>query len=238
MSVDLTGIFDASRKLPTGEVLEKLRQNYYIEAKMRGSDDPSIGGLNINTNGRHDTAALDEKKRKQSAGDVIFYALLDDMRQRLTDLEASMAERYKLLQEKYGDNVIDGMVDTYLTDEEKAGLETEEDKIEALAKKFLNPDGTIKDEYKHLEEAKYVKDWKEAQKLRPIVAKYEGRNDLSIDEKREVYAAAEATSLAGHKNMIALSSNAEFKATVDEKIDDDRADINSLKTDTAVVFGR
>lgn len=200
---------------------EILRQNYFIEAQMRGDDDKSIGGLNINTSGRQNLSSVAEEKRKRSTDDAVFYALLDDMRQRLDELEARMAKQYKTLQQKYGDNVIDGMVNTYLTDEEKAGLQTEKDKMNALAKKFLNPDGTIKEKYKDLDEAKYVRDWYEAETLRPIVAKYEGRNDLSADEKREVYDAAQNTSLSDNKNMMAQSGNAEFRETIDQKLDQD-----------------
>ncbi len=168
----------------------------------------------------------------------MFMMLLDDMRQRLADLDASLAHRYETLRGKYGDNVIDGMVDTFLSDDEKTGLQTDEDKMAALADKFLNPDGTIKDEYKDLEEAKYVRDWQEAQKLRPIVAKYDGRNDLSAAERHEVIAVAEQTSLAANKNMIALSENAEFKETVDEALDVERSDIGVQKADSTIVFGQ
>ena len=234
---ELKNTFDQSRKLPSGETLDQLRQNYFIEAQMRGSDEQSIGGLNVNTNGRQNSALIEEKKRNKTS-DAMFYALLNDMRERLADLEASMAQRYGALQQRYGDDVVGGMVDTYLSDEEKAGLETDSDKMHALAKKFLNEDGVIKDKYKNIEEAKYLRDWQEAQQLSPIVQKYEGRNDLTAEEQREVYDTANITSLAGNKNMIALSENEEFKATVDQAIDHDRGELNELKTNATVVFGQ
>lgn len=220
----LTGVFDGARALPSGELIEKLRQNYFIEAIMRGSDDQSIGGLNINTSGRHSSVSSGEKHNGEDNDLAVFLSLLEDMRQHLADLEASMAKRRELLKDKYGENYIDGMVDTFLSDEEKEGLETDEQKKEALAKKFLNPDGTIKDKYKDSEEAKYIRDWKEAQKLRPIVQKYEGRTDLATHEKLEIYDAARSTTLANNKNIATLSSSADFKASIDEVLDSRRAE--------------
>ena len=105
-----------------------------------------------------------------------------------------LAQRYETLQHRYGDDVVGGM-------------ETEEEKMQALADNFLNEDGTIKDEYKNTEEAKYLKDWQETQKLRPIVQKYEGRNDLTAEEQREAYDTASTTSLADNKNKLAISNS-------------------------------
>lgn len=227
---DLRDSFDKARSELSGERLEAVRQNYFIEAMMRESDDSSIGGVNVNTSGRHQFSGAQAESRKNATQDAIFLSLLDDMRERLAELDASMAERFKTLQGKYGEDVIGGMVDTFLTDEEKAGLDTDEQKIEALVDKFLNEDGSIKDEYKNTEEAKYIRDWQEAQKLRPIVQKYEGRNDLTADEQREVYDTAKTTSLAGNKNMITLSENSEFKTTVNASIDSNRTDVSDVKT--------
>lgn len=237
MSSYLSNDFFQSAQEITGKALDRLRQDYFIEAQMRGIDDASIGGQRINTSGRQNSADHEEQKRKQSLDDVMFLSLLDDMRQRLDELEESMARRYKTLEQKYGEDVIGGMVDTFLSDEEKAGLKTDQQKMEALSKKFLNPDGSIKDEYKDLEEAKYIRDWQEAQKLKPIVQKYEGRNDLTAAEKQEVLEAAEVASLSDNKNKIALSSNDEYKTTVDQKIDESRGDLNSVRTGASVTFG-
>ena len=48
----LQGLFDTARREVTGETLEQIRDNYYIAAKMRGCDDSSVGGLNINSSAR------------------------------------------------------------------------------------------------------------------------------------------------------------------------------------------
>lgn len=222
MSSYLSNDFFQSAQEVTGKALERLRQDYFIEAQMRGIDDASIGGLRINTAGRQNSADHEEQKHKQAADDLMFLTLLDDMRQRLDELEASMARRYKALEQKYGEDVIGGMADTFLNDEERAGLKTDQEKMEALSKKFLNPDGSVKDEYKHLEEAKYVRDWQEAQKLKPIVQKYEGREHLTENEKLEVREAAQTASLADNTNKIALSSNDEYKSTIDQGVNEIR----------------
>ena len=235
---ELKTTFDESRKLPSGETLEQLRQNYYIQAQMRGSDEQSIGGLNVNTSGRQNSAFSKEKKRNEKANDAMFYALLNDMRERLADLEASMAQRYKTLQLTYGDDVVGGMVDTYLSDEEKAGLETDSDKMHALADKFLNEDGAIKDEYKNTEEAKYLRDWQEEQKLRPIVQKYEGRNDLTNDEKREIHSTAQSVGLAGQDNMYLESNNAGVKDEVEQVMNEGRTEKEVLTQSTAFSFAK
>lgn len=163
-----------------------------------------------------------QRKNKQGSDHLIFMALLDDMRRHLAELEASMAERYEVLQQIYGDNVIDGMVDTFLTDAEKAGLETDEDKMRALADKFLNPDGTIKDEYKHLEEAKYVRDWQEAQKLRAVVAKYDDTSEPSTEDLREVHDVARSAGIAAQDNMYLQIGNVKVRDTVEQAMDEDR----------------
>ncbi len=163
-----------------------------------------------------------KRKAEQEWNDYLMLVVLDEMHQRLKDLDAAMEEsRFKLVA-KYGDDYVGGMVDTLLTDEEKSALKTEDDKMRALASKMLNPDRTIKAPYKDSEEAKYVRDWQEAQTLRPIIQKYEGRNQLTAEEEQEVYRAAQTSSLAASKNMIALSTNEEFKSTVDKSLDNER----------------
>lgn len=70
---------------------DTLRHHYYVAAQMHGSDEKSIGGLNVNTSGRHDTAAAVEEKRKQSTDDAMFLAMLE---QSLAQIETAMIEKY------------------------------------------------------------------------------------------------------------------------------------------------
>lgn len=88
---DLTRVFDIERQEVTGETLEQIRDNYYIAAKMNGSDDSSVGGLNINASGRQDSATLAKKKEKQATSDMIMMALLDSQ---LAEIESAMIDKY------------------------------------------------------------------------------------------------------------------------------------------------
>jgi hypothetical protein len=91
MASDLTKSFDVSRQTPSGQSLEQLRQNYFIEASMSGSDDASIGGLQVNTNGRKGAAALAEKKAQQATNDFL---LLAELQRQLSAIEDSMINKY------------------------------------------------------------------------------------------------------------------------------------------------
>lgn len=86
---DLTKVFDDKRQMPTGETLDQIRQNYFIAAQMNGSDDKSVGGLNINTSGRRDNITLEREKKK--LGDQILMAMASDS---LARLEESLIAKY------------------------------------------------------------------------------------------------------------------------------------------------
>ncbi len=208
-----------------------LKQNSLDITQVSLRNAFTLAGLHLNG-----SDPQSKRKAEQALNDRLFMALLNDMRSRLHELEQNMDRLRADLNAKYGEDYVGGMVDTFLSNEEKAGLESEEDKMKALSQKFLNPDGTIKDKYKDTPEAQYVRDWQEAQKLRPIVQKYEGRNQLTAEEGREVYKAAENTSLAGNKNMLRLSSNDELKETVDKSLDKSRFEESSFKTSQGFDF--
>lgn len=167
-----------------------------------------------------------ERNGRTGRGDnqIFFTLLMNDLQEQLDEIDKRIAQHLESLRGRYGSDVIGGIADTYLSDAERGGLETDEQKMAALAKKFLDKDGRIKEEYKDLEEAQYVRDWNEARKLRPIVEKYKGRDHLTPDEQREVHDVAQATSLAENANVVALSNNAEFKTTVDKVLDAGRTD--------------
>lgn len=186
---------------------------------MHGSDDRSVGGLNINQSGRKDDTALAEQKAKRATDDFLFMALLDQIHDRIDDLQEQMQQRYETLKEKYGENVIDAMVAAFLPDAD-AGAMSEEDKLRALADKFLDENGNVKAQYAHLEEAQYVRDWNELQKHQAFLAKYEGRNDLTAEEMREVQMAANSASIAENANAVCASQNQQFKDTVDQTLDE------------------
>ena len=176
-------------------------------------------------------AAQGLKRAKNEAGDdhIYFMFLLNDVRQRLNDLELQMEKRLGALREKYGENVVQAMAEAYLSDEERRGLETDKDKLRALADKFLDENGQVKKPYRHLEEALYVRDWHEAQALQPIVAKYEGRSTLTAEEKAEILEAAMGSSLSDNIQAMSSSKSHEFQVQVNSALDE-----NSHATETTV----
>ena len=76
---DMRNHFDAARQRPPEQDLEELRQNYFIQATMQGSDDPSIGGLRVNVSGRKNEFAAGNGKAKKStlADELMFLDMLE-----------------------------------------------------------------------------------------------------------------------------------------------------------------
>lgn len=166
--------------------------------------------------------AQEEKKKSQKFyDDMVFSQLLADMRERLAELDELLAERREKLQAKYGQDFVGGMAATYLSEDELKGLKTDKDKIRALADKFLDKNGEVKDKYRHLEEAKYVRDWTEAEKIRPTVEKYNGRDYLTQPERKEVLETAKGAKLSENISSMAASMNDAYQTTIDSKLDDD-----------------
>ncbi|MDM3871843.1 hypothetical protein QSV34_10825 [Porticoccus sp. W117] len=189
-------------------------------AILLGQQSGSVSGLLDRTASAEKTDA--KYTRKQQSKDKRMTDILDiieNMRQQLADLEAQMAQRFEALKAKYGDDVIGGMATTFLTEDELAELDTDEQKLQALADKLLDDKGNVKPQYRHLEEAEYLEAWQKAQKLKPVVAKYDGRNTLEANERQEVLEAAHDADLIDNKAKITLSENDEYQATVDSEID-------------------
>lgn len=76
---DMRDHFDRARERPSDQDLEELRQNYFIQARMQGSDDSSIGGLRVNQSGRKGeyAAAGGKAKRSSIADDLLFFDMLE-----------------------------------------------------------------------------------------------------------------------------------------------------------------
>ena len=178
-----------------------------------------------------------QAKAKQSSDNIMFIALLDQMRRQLEQLEQQMAAQYKRLQAKYGDDAIDGMAKAFLFDGVYDSLKTDEDKLKALADKFLNSDGTIKDKYKDLEEAKYVRDWQITQKLKPLVEKYNNHTSFTAEEKLEILATAEEAGIVENTSAILQSTSQALKETLSTHLDNDRAVEEVFISKSGLTFG-
>ena len=186
-----------------------------------GQVDPS----NVGRNTRVSRAASQSQqlKDKQFRDTFMFITLLNQMREQLERLEQQMAAQYKRLQVKYGDDAVDGMAQAFLPEDVYDDLNTDEDKLKALVNKFLNADGSIKDKYKELDEAKYVRDWQKTQKLKPIVEKYDNHTSFTPEEKREIVEAAQDAGLVDNTSSIIQATNQALKETVATQVDSDRA---------------
>ncbi len=236
---DLSTLFDRESLCPVGETLEQIRHNYFTTLNMNGSDDASMGGLNIDRSGRRDGAIQSKDKKDRDFYDMILTSTLEKMRSELADLETQMEKRFEALRGKYGDDVIGGMAATFLSEAEQSGLDTEEQKMQALAEKFLDENGNVKEEYAHLEEALYVRDWNKAEELKVDIAQYEGRNTLSATEYAKEKDAAETASLSDNASKIRHSTNKQLQETVESVVDENRTEsMVSTAANTSLDFGK
>ncbi len=183
------------------------------------------------------TSNAKKEKEKRRSERMMNDILLEDMRERLAELEADMAERFEKLRGQYGDDVIGGMAAAFLDDEELIGLETDKQKLQAMADKFLDENGNIKEKYKHREETQYVRDWNEAEHLKPEIAQYEGRNHLTATEHTKEKDAAETATLSSNKSNIKSSTNDGFQDTVDQAVDNGRSQLGEFTTTSNIKFG-
>lgn len=177
-----------------------------------------------------------QKRDKRAVDDQFMFMLLSDMRKRLDEIERSMAELREELSEKYGEDVTDGLAETFLTDEEYAGLETDDEKFRALADKMLDENGDIKEQYAHLKEARYIKQWNDAEQLRGVLNKHENSTSLDANAKQEISAVAVSVGLAGQDNMYVQTKNAEIQETVEQVMETTRKDQELVKTSTVLAF--
>ena len=92
MSDDLRAQFDhAKAQANIGETLEQIRHHFAVALKMSGSDDATMGGLNINTSGRTNSVILSKDKQRRATYDMIFMAMLD---QSFELIERAMIDKY------------------------------------------------------------------------------------------------------------------------------------------------
>lgn len=176
-----------------------------------------------------------EKESKQRSAQVMFMLLLDQIRERVAELQESMAQRYETLKAKYGERVVDAMIEAFLPDVDARAM-SEQQKRQALAAKFLDETGKVKAEYAHLEEARYVRDWQEMQKLKPILAHYEGRSDITAAEQRALIDVGQALSNADNESLLIALNNAQALSTLEAAMNGERADHEEAATNAPLPF--
>lgn len=100
---------------------------------------------------------IEKTKQAQASRTRYLLALLDSLELAAADYEAAKAdgaEAWAAFTEKYGDR--ETILETFFTEEEREGLETDEDIQRALVEKYLNEDGTVKEGFEHLLEAEDI----------------------------------------------------------------------------------
>lgn len=110
--VDLKSQFENSARDATGADIEKLRADYYIQAVMSGSDESSIGGLQIKMAGREQSALAEKKKRDQNLYQMF---VLEQLYHRLADLEGDLENRYG---ENFAEDMLAGLHEQGLMDQD------------------------------------------------------------------------------------------------------------------------
>ena len=120
-----------------------------------------------------------DKERDERAFDELVF--LTEIQRQIAEIEELMARNYEILRGKYGDDVIGGMATTWLSRERAAKLKTDDERLQALSKVFLNDDDSIKPPYKDVVDAHYVQDWSVLGKLRPEMNSLPD-SDLGTDE--------------------------------------------------------
>jgi hypothetical protein len=153
---------------------------------ISGSMDESHATRMVN-NTRVEAKTTGSNGRSSKKRDYLFYAMLDDMDERITELQQQISELYNDLKVKYGDDAIGGMAATFLPPDVLDKLTTDEDKMKALADEFLNDDGSIKDKYKDLPEAQYI------QKLRELEEVMNAEPKVQAESMESSHASSESS---------------------------------------------
>ncbi len=156
-----------------------------------------------------------QEEEKQRRDQTVWLDLLEQMRARLDELDKNIADRLERLKAKYGDDPIQGMGNTYLTPDEMKGLDTPDDIMAALAKKYLDENGNLKPEFKGVlgpDELAVIQEWQERQELKPIVQASDEatakNNGVTPDENgKALEESAKKYGIAGSKDMIKASEN-------------------------------
>lgn len=104
---------------------------------------------------------VDEERRREKERGNTWLDLLNHIQTQIDALEQPFKD-------EFGDDYVDAMAQRFLTEEEYNSVETDEERAQLMFDKYLNPDGTIKDEFKGTEAGEWVKRFHDAQ---PQIAK-------------------------------------------------------------------
>ncbi len=137
-----------------------------------------------------------EKARQSEAQWMILLGQLQDD---IAELDKAIDDSLNGLKAIYGDDVIGGLADVFLSPEEREGLETEEEVMQALIDKYLNEDGRLKPEYADLDPKvlELLQLWRNRQIAQAIEQKYGADSSPeSVEALKEV-----TSQLNEHQNI-------------------------------------
>lgn len=235
---DIAAIFDRAREQAAFDKASQetfeLRQDE-IKLKHGTLTEEQVSRQVNSSRVQQGQQATRERQSKQHNDQVVFMILLDQIRERVDELQDRMADRYDMLRGKYGEHVIDGMVAAYLPTADITGM-GEEEKLRALADKFLDEEGNVKAEYAHLDEAQYVRDWNEMRKHQTLLEKYDNIQTLTPEQRQELVNVAQSLPNVDKENLALAAKSAAAKETVDQTIDAEKAAQETIKTESSVIF--
>ena len=131
------------------------KQTDLVQQVWSGLVDPSQ--LSIRVGGAEMVRLMEqvrETKAKQSRDTQMLLAMLDDMERIANDIDAAnerIQEGLDALKEEYGDDYVQIVAGSVLTDEEIAGCETEDDILILMAEKAFDEDGNLRPGFEHLD---------------------------------------------------------------------------------------
>lgn len=215
----ITSAFDVARDKAAAEKLHNAESDHLqYEAKVKygkiaEDDAPKIINKGRIDNGENSPQKKEQRRRKDQ--DYIV-KVLNQMQERLAVLEQQMAERYIVLQAKYGEDAVGGMAAEFLGDQ-AAELRTEQERMEALAEHFLDVDGHIKPEFAGSDEALFIRDWYEANEIRPVLMKFDGRVEFTADEISEITSMADRTNVSAVDAVVRNTELPEIRTYADSE---------------------
>jgi len=189
-----------------------------LEQKILLSGDNMEGVKKRGANLLNDISDKQKQKLKKGKKTNDAFALL---LQQIDDLTDRINDNLDSLKDKYGSDVIGGMADTYLTEEEQQGLITNDQKMKVLVEKMADADGKIKPDFENIDprEIEVIEDWhkREGLKLEAQAMNREAAlNGVTEQMKENAADMTEGTDSEGSRTLYKSFENEDLKQAVEE----------------------
>ncbi|GAK34626.1 hypothetical protein JCM17846_28740 [Iodidimonas nitroreducens] len=138
-----------------------FRENVELMGLQGGSVE-SVSNRSAAASKKFSDVVNEERRReKERASTTAWLDLLNQIQAEIDALE-------RPFRDEFGDDYINAMAQRFLSEEEYNSVETDAERAQLMYDKYLNPDGTVKDEYQGTEAGEWVKKLHDTQ---PQVAK-------------------------------------------------------------------